>query len=111
MAVTLDFDSIFSQMLEAVKTSFGDKFPKIRDLATSSIKTLAQNIIDIEQMQLAGTITQEQASLMIGVQKDAFKIVLLSEEGLGLLAVEAALNAAIDVIRTTVNTAIGFALL
>ncbi len=111
MASILDFNSIFNQMLNAAKSSLGEKFPTIRDLATTSIKTIAQNIIDIEEMNVSGAITQEQALLMIGMQKNAFKIVLLSEEGLGLLAVEAALNAALDAVKTAVNTAIGFALL
>jgi len=48
---------------------------------------------------------------MIGIQQNAFKIVLLSEEGLGLLTVEAALNAVLKVIRSAVNTALGFTLI
>jgi hypothetical protein len=38
-------------------------------------------------------------------------MVLLTLEGLGLLAVEAAINAALKVVSDTVNSAIGFALL
>lgn len=111
MANTLDLNSLFTEMFKAVETSFGDKFPKIRDLARSSVKTLAQNIVDIEAMKITGTITEEQARLKLGIQKDAFKIILLTEEGLGLLAVESALNAALDVVKKAVNTAIGFILI
>jgi hypothetical protein len=39
------------------------------------------------------------------------RIVLLTIEGLGILAVEAAINAAIDVVRSSVNTALGWAIL
>jgi hypothetical protein len=45
------------------------------------------------------------------MQKLASQNVLLTLQGLSLLAVEAAINAALGVIKTAVNTAIGFALL
>jgi hypothetical protein len=38
-------------------------------------------------------------------------MVLLAIQGLGLLSVEAAINAALNVVKNTVNTAVGFALI
>jgi hypothetical protein len=111
MANTLDITDILSKMLAAAEASFKGSWPKIKDLATSSTKTLAQNIVDIEDLKIRGAITNEQAKLKLEVQKNAFKILLLSEEGLGLLAVEAALNAVLGVIKDVVNTAVGFALI
>ncbi len=108
---TLDVKTLLNQMVEAAKTSLKDKWPAIRDLATSSFKNLAQTVVDIEEMQLRGTITHEQAQLLLNMQKNNLKIALLTEEGLGLLAVEAAINAVLDGIKNTVNTAIGFAIL
>ncbi|WP_206203761.1 hypothetical protein, partial [Thermococcus sp. M36] len=63
------------------------------------------------QMKLDGTCTQEQAELLINMQKQAVQTVLLTEKGLALLAVQNAINAALGAIATTVNTAIGWALL
>ena len=60
---------------------------------------------------MKGKITEEQARLYIDIQKNSMRIVLLTIEGLGILAVEAAINAAIDVIRSTVNTALGWRIL
>ena len=45
------------------------------------------------------------------MQKNASRSVLLTVEGLGILAVEEAINAALDVIKGAANKAIGFALL
>ena len=45
------------------------------------------------------------------IQKNASRTVLLTIEGLGLLAVEAAINAALNVVKDAVNTGIGFTLL
>ena len=109
--MALDVNLILNQMLGAAKTSFASKWPKAQDLATTSFKALAQNIVDIERMHLAGTITNEQADLLIDMQKHTAKIVLQAVKGLTKLAVEAAINAALDVIKDTVNTAIGFSLL
>ena len=59
----------------------------------------------------AGQINQAQAVLLLDMQKSASRSVLLALQGLALLAVEAAINAALGVVKTAVNTAIGFALI
>lgn len=107
----LTLSTMVTTMITAARGSLNNSWPQISALATTSIQTLAQNIIDVELMTVAGTITNNQAILKVNIQKDAFKILLLTEEGLGLLAVEAAINAVIDSIKTLVNTTIGIALL
>jgi len=109
--MALNINVLLSDMLGAAKESLGSNWPGIKDVATTSFKSLAQHFADIEQMKLNGTITPQKAALLIGMQKDAVKIAIATEEGLGLLAAEAALNAALDVVRNAVNTAIGFALI
>ena len=110
---TLKINELLSVMANAAKTSLAEKWPGVGDLATSSFKALAQNIVDIEKMASlpSPTITQEQAKLLINMQKNTIKMVLLSIEGVGLLAAEAAINAALDTIKAAVNKAIGFAIL
>lgn len=108
---TLDFSTLLKQMLDGAKNSLASKWPVIKDLATSSFKTLAHSLIDIEEMKLDGTITEEQARLLLDMHKNTTKIVLLSVEVVGIVAAEEAINAALDSIKTAVNTAIGFALL
>ena len=108
---TLNVQSLLQDMLQAAKASLKDKWPSVRDLATSSLKKIAQSLVEIEIMKQDGTITEDQARLMVSMDKNTFKIVMLTIEGLGLLAVESALNAALNVIRDTVYTAIGFAIL
>jgi hypothetical protein len=45
------------------------------------------------------------------MQKNAMRSVMLAVEGLGIIAVEAAINSALGVVRKTVNTALGWPLL
>ena len=65
----------------------------------------------ISQLKLEGKINEEQAKLYIEIQKSSVRIVLLTIEGLGILAVEAAINAALDIVKTTVNKTIGWSIL
>jgi hypothetical protein len=85
--------------------------PTVLHAASADFYFCRTIVVDIEQMKIDGSITDEQARLKIDLQNNAFKTVLLTEEGLGLLAVESALNAVISVIKTAVNTAVGFTLL
>ena len=56
-------------------------------------------------------ITEEEANILITMHKRSMTTVLLTIKGLGLLAIEAAINAALGVARDTINTAIGWKLL
>jgi len=107
----LDFNTLLQQMSGAAENSLKGNWPAISSAATTSLKGLSQNFVDIEQMRIDGTISAEKASIMVDMQKNALKVVLLTEEGLGLLAVEAAINAVLDVVKGAVNTATGISLL
>ena len=58
--MALDFTALLNQMLDTAKNSLASKWPAVKNLATSSFKTLAHSLIDIEKMKLEGTITDEQ---------------------------------------------------
>ena len=107
----LNFNSLLNDMIKAAKGSLQNNWPAISALATTSLRTIAHNFIDIEQMHVDGTITPEQANLLVDMQLNALRTVLLSEKGLGLLAAEAAINAVLDAVRTAVNAALGFVLI
>lgn len=108
---TIDFSKILGDMLGAAKSQLADKWPAVESLATSSIKTLAQSLVDIEEMSLKGTITKEQASLLLNMHKNTAKMVLLSVEVVGIVAAEQAINAALDVVKDAINNTIGFGLI
>lgn len=109
--MSLNFNSLLNDMVNAAKESLGKNWEGIKDVAVTSFKSLAMHLVEIEKMRVEGTITEEKACLLIGMQKDAIKIAIATEKGLSLIAAEAALNAALDVVKNTVNVAIGFAIL
>jgi hypothetical protein len=107
----LDLTSILGTMLEAARTSLKENWPSVSKIAESSFRTLAQTLVDIEDMKKDGSISEEQARLLLSMHKNTAKIVLLSVELVGLVKAEAAVNAALNAIKIPVNAAIGFALL
>jgi hypothetical protein len=107
----IDLSDLVANMLSAAGDSLKDKWPESKDYAESEFKKIGETIIFISQEVLAGRMSEEKAKLHLEMQKKSSKMVLLTLEGLGLLAVEAAINAALKVVSDTVNSAIGFALL
>jgi endonuclease III len=72
---------------------------------------LAQTIASVGEQVAAGQINQQQALLLLDMQKSASRNVLLALEGLGLVTVESAINTALSLVKTAVNTAVRFALI
>ncbi|MXV49816.1 hypothetical protein GS399_02455 [Pedobacter sp. HMF7647] len=107
----LNVSDLLNTMLGAAKESAAEKWPVMKDLATLSFKNISQNLVQIELMKLKGTITEEQSKLLIEMQKNAFKMMLLAQETVGLLIVEHTLNAALDAVRAVVNTAVGWTII
>ncbi len=107
----LNVSQLGKDILGAFKGALTEKWPDIKDYAEAEAKKMAQSLVMIEALKLSGKINNEQANLHVEIQKNATRIVLLTLEGLGVLAVEAAINAALGVVKDTVNSALGFALL
>lgn len=109
--MALSASQLGKDILAALKGTLSEKWPEIKEYGEAEAKKLAQTLVMIEALKVAGKINEEQAALHLEIQKNSSRTVLLTIEGLGVLAAEAALNAALNVVRDAVNTAIGFVLL
>ena len=72
---------------------------------------MAESFVMIEKLIIMDKITEEQARIHFHIQHNATRMVLLTVEGLGIIAVEQAINAALDVLKDTINTALNFTLI
>jgi hypothetical protein len=108
--MSLNVSDLGKDIAAAFIGTLKDKIPDIKDFATTEAKKLAQTLAMIEKLVLAGRIDEEEAKLHLEIQKNATRTVLLTIEGLGVLAVEAAINAGLEVVRKAVNSAVKFAL-
>jgi hypothetical protein len=102
---------LVKQMLTAARGELDDKWPEVRRYAETEAKKLAQTIVMIEKLKAEGKISRNQAKILLDMQKNTSRVILLTIEGLSLLTAEAAVNAAVKSIRDTVNSAIGWRLI
>jgi hypothetical protein len=109
--MAIDLSALLPAMLTAARETGEEQWPLMRDYAETEFRKLGESLAMIERLFITGQITEEQARLHLEIQRASMRMVLLTIEGLGILAVERAINAALGVIRDTVNTALGFALL
>lgn len=109
--MSLNAAQLGKDILTAFKGALTEKWPDIKEYGEAEAKKLAQTFVMIEALKVSGKINEVQATLHVEIQKNSTRTVLLTLEGLGILAVEAAINAAQNIVKDTVNTAVGFALL
>jgi hypothetical protein len=109
--MALDVQSLATQMLAVAVPLLKKDAQDAESFAKVEFAKIAHTIASIGEQLAAGQINQQQAVLLLNMQKLSSQNVLLTLQGLSLLAVEAAINAALGVVKTAVNTAIGFALL
>jgi hypothetical protein len=107
----IDTAALAQEMLAAARGVLKKRWPDVRDYATQEMRKLAADAVFIEEQVAAKKMTPEQAKLLLGIQQNAARTVLLAAEGIGLLAAEEAINAAARVAAKAVNTALGVALL
>ena len=109
--MALKASTLVKEMLAAAKGEVGERWPEIKVYAEAEAKKLAQTLVMIEKLKVSGRITKKQADILLDMQKQTSRVVLLTIEGLSLLAAEAAVNAAMKSIRDAVNDAIGWRLI
>ena len=109
--MSLDTSALVKDMLSAAKDNLGKFWKQAKPFAENETLNMANKLLLIEKLKLEGKITKEEALLHIEIQKSAFRTVLLSIKGLGLIAVEGTINAALGAIAKVVNKAIGWQML
>lgn len=107
----MDFSSLLPDMLNAAKAPLAKEWTKAKPYAEQQLQSFIQSIERIVLLKQDGSISEEQAKLLISMHKRSMITVLLTVKGLGLLTIESAINAALGVARDTINTAIGWKIL
>lgn len=97
-------------MLQAARRSLGDDWSEARDYARTAFNNLARTLQMIERLMRRGKVTRQQARILLEIQKNTTRTVLLTVEGLGVVAAERAIDAALDAARDVVNRALGWKL-
>ncbi len=98
-------------MLSAVKEVLTESWDDIQPLAEANLFLLAEGITNIEQRYLQGDISEEKAKKLLRMKKNTLEIAMLTVEGLSIIAVERSINAALNVVKDAVNSALNFTLI
>lgn len=107
----IDVQQILPGMIAAAKAVLDKKWPVIKDYAEAELEKLARTLAQIEKLKISGQISEAEASVLFEMQKNTARAVMLALQGMSLLLVEGAINAALGAIKDTINTALGFVLL
>ena len=107
----IDVEDLVAQMVQAAVGVLKDGWSKAKTYAEPQFKELARIAVDIEAKKLAGKITEDEARLLMKMQKNVFDTVVITLKDEGLLAAEKAINAALEVAAGIVNAAIGWHIL
>lgn len=109
--MTLDISDLIPDMLAAAGGVLQDSWSEAKDYAEAEFRKTAETLALIARLYGDGTISEERARLHLEFQKSSTKTVLLTIEGLGVVAAEQAVNAALGVAKDAVNTTLGFVLI
>ena len=107
----LRVSDLIESMTSAARESLAEDWPRGRDYAEPELAKLAQSLIDITRLAASGRINDQQAKALLRIHRNTTLTVMLTVEGLGVIAVENAINAALAAVRDTVNAVTPFRLL
>ena len=107
----IDFPGLINNMLSASKQVLKKEWKNVAPITELQVKNIIHNIEQIAELKLKGKINEQQAKIHLTIQKESFKTILLSFEGIGIITAEKTINAALSVARNTINKAIGWKLL
>jgi hypothetical protein len=106
----LDIPKLVRTMTRAALGVLKSEWPGARAYAETEFRKLGETVKLIAEETAQGNITAEEATLLLDMQKNAMRSVLLTVQGIGLLAAEQAINAAFDAARAPINAAVGWAI-
>ncbi len=109
--MSIDVADTAAKILEAFKGQLTKKWPEVKDYARTEANNLAETLVNIEKQKSTGEMTDEQAKLELQIQKNACRTVFLAIKGLETIAVEQAINAALGILKESINTALKFPLI
>ena len=110
-AHAIDWQPLVTQMLTAAAQVVTVGWENLRPYAESEFIKLGQDLALIAQLVAEGKMDQQSAALHLDMQKNSMRAVFCTIEGFGLLVVEQIINAALSVVRNSINMLVGFTLI
>ncbi|HYC91873.1 MAG TPA: hypothetical protein VEO54_21855 [Thermoanaerobaculia bacterium] len=106
-----DVQALGSEMIAAARTALADRAPALEALAEMELRRLAGVLAEIGGLLAKGRIEKKRARGLIEIHRFTTRSVLLSLEGIGLLAADQAMKAVMRVAGAVLNRVVGFKVL
>jgi hypothetical protein len=109
--MALNVGQILGDMVGAAKSTAADQWGEIKTAVTFEMRMLAQRIVQIVKLRTSGQIDNDDAKLFFLMARNNGVAAIAMATALTGIAVQKIMDAALGVVKTTVNSAIGFALI
>lgn len=109
--MALKVDDLVTAILGAMRPVLKKHWEGAKSFVETESRAMAQTLQDIAELLAEGKITREQAKILAEMQAGSMRAVLLAVDGIGAIAAQRAISAAVDAVRDRVNGVAGFALL
>ena len=106
MAFDFNISKVVTDMLKAALPFLSKGGQKASSYATHEFQQYIINLQHIQDLTEEGEIASDEAQFLVDQYKMSMQAVLLAVEGLGVIAVQQAINAAIDVLSKALDTAV-----
>jgi hypothetical protein len=107
MKFNLDINKVVSDMLQASSAALIKGGQQASEYASHEYAQFIDDIEHVQTMAEQGTITAAEAQALVDQHKMSMQAVLLCVEGLGVIAVQNAINAALKVLNDAIAAALG----
>jgi hypothetical protein len=106
MTFNFDTSKVVSDMLRASAGALSNGGKQATEYATHEYSQFISDIQQVQNMAEAGTISSDEAQALVDQHKLSMQAVLITIEGLGVIAVQNAINAAMAVLNSALQTAV-----
>ena len=110
MKFNLDINKVVSDMLQASASALVKGGTQASEYASHEYTQFIEDIEHVQTMAEQGTVTAEEAQALVNQYKLSMQAVFLCIEGLGVVAVQNAINAALQVLNDAISAALGTAI-
>src|SRR5215813_8351541 len=110
MKFNLDMNKVVNDMLQASASSLVTGGEQASEYASHEYAQFIEDIEHVQTMADQGTISAAEAQALVDQYKMSMQAVLLCIEGLGVIAVQNAINAALQVLNAAIAAALGTAI-
>ena len=107
----MNVDTLAADMIASASNSIGASWKSIQEVAVHEFRMLATRIVNIATALASGEMKKSTASILFRSAKSQIVAVLALVSTMMAVATQKAVNAALAVVKSAVNTVVGFSLI